>query len=214
MDQAAARLNMVEGQVRPNRVNDPRIIQAMLRLPRHLLVPPTRRALAHADAPVPVAEGRALLAPMVVARLVQDAAPRANERALVLPGLGAYGGLLLHALGLSVTALEDPRHADAARQALDAAGGGPVLVAGPLAAGHAAGAPFDLILIEGAVPALPDGLAAQLAEGGRLLAVVGEGVPRRAVRTDRLAGVLTTRVLFDAAAPPLPDFAPAAAFSL
>jgi protein-L-isoaspartate(D-aspartate) O-methyltransferase len=214
MDLAAARLNMVEGQVRPNRVTDARIIEAMLRIPREALVPPARRALAHADVPVPVGQGRALLAPMVVARLVQEAAPRAGERALVLPGLAAYGGLLLHALGLAVTALETPALAAEAATRLAAAGGGPQLVAGPLADGWAAGAPFDVILVEGAVPGMPPALAAQLSEGGRLLAVVGSTAPRQAVRAVRIAGSVSARALFDAAAPRLPEFDAEAAFAL
>jgi protein-L-isoaspartate(D-aspartate) O-methyltransferase len=222
-DFATARLNMVEGQVRPNRVTDPRIIDAMLRIRRDALVPPGRRALAHADVPVPVADGRALLSPMVVARLVQEAAPRAGQRALVLPGLSAYGGLLLHALGLAVTALETPLLAADARARLAAAAqpsaNGPTVVAGPLAEGWAAGAPYDVILVEGAVPHLPQALAAQLAEGGRLLAVVGASAPRQAVRAERIGGSavedsLAVRILFDAAAPLLAEFVAEPAFNL
>jgi protein-L-isoaspartate(D-aspartate) O-methyltransferase len=214
MDWATARVNMVEGQVRPNRVTDPRIVEAMLAIPREALVPPARQALAYADVPVGVAPGRALLAPMVVGRLLQEAAPRAGERALVLPGLGAYGALLLDRLGVAVTVLERPDLADAARHAFAAAGARLSVVAGPLDQGHAAASPYDLILVEAAVPRLPEAWGTQLAEGGRLLAILGEQVPRRAVRATRIGPSLTTTALFDAAAPLLPDIAAAPAFSL
>jgi protein-L-isoaspartate(D-aspartate) O-methyltransferase len=222
MEWAAARRNMVEGQVRPNRVNDAAIVELMLNLPREALLPAGRAALAYADVPVEIAPGRALLAPMVVARLVQEANPRAGERALALPGLAGYGAMLLAGLGLQVTALETAEHAGKARERLAALGTalgaalgtGVTVVAGALAAGHPAASPYHLILVEGALASVPSALCAQLAEGGRLLAVVGDSAPRRAVRIDRIGSSLTSRDLFDAAAPLLPDFAPAMEFSL
>ena len=161
-----------------------------------------------------LADGRALLQPMVTARLLQEAAPRAGERALVLPGLGAYGALVLERLGLVVTVLERPELAAQARAGLAAAGSHLAVQAGALADGLAGAEPWDLILVEGAVPSLPGPLSAQLAEGGRLLVVLGQDAPRRVVRADRVGGSLTQTVLFDAAAPLLPDFAPEHAFSL
>ncbi len=214
MGWTTARLNMVEGQVRPNRVTDPRIIQAMLEIPREVLVPAGKQALAYADAPVPVAPGRALLSPMVVARLLQEAAPREGERALVLPGLGSYACLVLHRMGLAVTVLETPALSDQARTLLAAAGTPLMVVAGPLDQGHAAGAPYDLILVEGAAARLPPALGAQLAEGGRLVGIVGERAPRRAVRADKLGGQLAQRPLFDAAAPVLEELGAEPAFNL
>jgi len=214
MDWARARTNMVEGQVRPNRVTDPRIIEAMLAIPREALVPPARRALAYADVPVALAPGRGLLAPMVAARLLQEAAPRAAERALVLPGLGAYGALVLARLGLSVTVLERPELADQARTAFAAAGSPLTVVAGTLEQGHAAAAPYDLILVEGAVPRLPAAWGAQLGEGGRLLAILGAEAPRRAVCMRRTGTSLTTASLFDAAAHLLDDVGADEVFAL
>lgn len=214
MDWARARYNMVEGQLRPNRVADPRIIAAMQAIPREALVPPARQALAYADAAVPVAPGRALLAPMVLGRLLQEAGPRAGERALCLPGRVACGALVLARLGCIVTVLETPDHAAAAAAALAAAGLVVAPAQGRLEDGWAAAAPFDLILVEAALPRIPAALTAQLAEGGRLLAIVGEQTPRRAVRIDRLGGSLSERALFDAAAPLLPDIGAEPAFSL
>lgn len=214
MDWARARYNMVEGQLRPNRVTDPRIIAAMAEIPREALVPPARQALAYADAAVPVAPGRALLAPMVLGRLLQEAAPRAGARALCLPGRAACGALVLARLGCRVTVLETPEQADAAAAALAAAGLALAPVRGALEAGWAAAAPYDLILVEAGLARVPAALTAQLAEGGQLLAIVGEETPRRAVRIDRLGGSLSERALFDAAAPLLPGIGAAPAFSL
>lgn len=214
MDWTTARVNMVEGQVRPNRVTDPRIIDAMLQIPREALLPATRRTLAYADVPVAVAPGRTLLAPMVVARLLQEAAPRPGERALVIPGLGAYGALVLDRLGVSLSVLERPDLADQARQAFAAAGSRLTVTAGPLDQGHAPGAPYALILVEAAVPHLPAAWGAQLADGGRLLTVLGEQPPRRAVRVTRIGSSLTMSALFDAAAPLLADIAAEPSFSL
>lgn len=214
MDWVRARTNMVEGQVRPNRVTDHRIVEAMLAIPREALVPQARRALAYADVPVPLARGRALLAPMVAARLLQEAAPRAAERALVLPGLGAYGALVLARLGLSVTVLERPELAEQARASFGAVGHPLTVVAGALDRGHAALAPYDLILVEGAVPRLPEAWGAQLGEGGRLLAIVGTEAPRRAVRMRRTGTSLSTASLFDAAAHLLDDIGADEVFSL
>ena len=76
MDFARARLNMVEGQIRPNKVTDPRIVAAMLDLPRELFLPAERRAMAYLDEDIPLGGGRALVEPMVLARLVQTAEPR------------------------------------------------------------------------------------------------------------------------------------------
>jgi protein-L-isoaspartate(D-aspartate) O-methyltransferase len=214
MDWAKARALMVEGQVRPNKVTDPRIVEAMLALPREALVPGPRQALAYADVPVPVADGRALLAPMVVARMVQEARPVAGERALALPGAAGYGAALLARLGLAVTLLETAEHQAAAMSAMRALGASVTHATGALANGVPDTRLFDLILVEGALPAPPPGLLGQLAEGGRLLAILAGPGTGQAVRVDRRGGADTLTKLFDAAAPGLPDFAAAPVFAL
>ncbi|MCS6855149.1 MAG: protein-L-isoaspartate O-methyltransferase [Elioraea sp.] len=210
MDFARARLNMVEGQLRPNGVVDPRIIEAVLALPREVCLPPQRRALAYVDADVPLAPGRWLIEPMVLARLVQAAEPKAGERALVVAAGAGYGAALLARLVAPVFALESPERFAALRAGLAALGASSVVaVAGPLADGWPAEAPYDVILIEGGVEAVPDALLAQLGEGGRLVTVETTGQPGvlgRAVRWVRVAGVATRLELFDAGTPLLPEF--------
>lgn len=210
MDFAQARLNMVEGQLRPNGVVDPRVIEAMLALPREACLPPANRAMAYVDAEVPLSPGRWLIEPMVLARLVQAAGPGASERALVIAAGAGYGAALLARLVGSVIALESPERLADLRAGLAALGAHEVnAVAGPLTDGWPAEAPYDVILIDGGVEVVPEAILAQLAEGGRLVTVETAGRPGvlgRAVRWVRSAGAATRLELFDAGTPLLPEF--------
>jgi len=217
MDFARARLNMVEGQLRPNRVTDAALLAAMGAVPREAFLPEARRALAYVDDDVPLGGGRALMEPMVFARLVQAASVGPGARVLVVAAGAGYGAAVLARMGATVVALETPgARAEALRSALAAAGAaGVTVVAGPLAEGWAAAVPYDVILIEGAVEEIPEALTAQLAEGGRLVTVRASGRPGvlgRAVRLLRVAGTVTEVVLFDAGTPLLPEFRRAPAF--
>jgi protein-L-isoaspartate(D-aspartate) O-methyltransferase len=211
MDFARARLNMVEGQIRPNKVTDPRIVAAMLELPRERFLPPERQAFAYLDEDIPVAPGRALIEPMVLARLVQAAELRETSRVLVVAAGAGYGAALCGRLAASVIALEAPGAArERLRATLAAMGADTVRVAGgPVADGWAAEAPYDAILIEGAVETIPAPILAQLVEGGRLVTVEASGragVLGVAVRLVRIGGTTTRLPLFDAGTPVLPEF--------
>jgi protein-L-isoaspartate(D-aspartate) O-methyltransferase len=205
---ADARNRMVDGQIRPNRVSDRRVLAAMRRLPRERFVPAQAIARAYADEDVPLGGGRMLLAPLSIARLVQLAAPRAGERALVVGCATGYGAALLAACGAAVTALdEDEALLAAARAALAAAGVADVtLVRGKLREGWPAAAPYDLVLIEGAAEEVPPDLAAQVrVPGGRLVGVLAAGGPvGRAVLAEPSVGGLSFQPAFDCAAPLLP----------
>jgi protein-L-isoaspartate(D-aspartate) O-methyltransferase len=217
MDFAEARRFMVEGQLRPNRVEDPRIVAAMRDLPRERFAPPAVAARAYADADLPLPGGRAMLKPMVLARLVQLAALKRGERALVLAAGTGFGAALMAAIGGAVTAVEaDPVLLAIARAALPAAvaPGAVTLVEADPVQGHAAGAPYDVIMIEGGVAAVPRAIEEQLAEGGRLVAIgLAGGPPGRALLVRRAGGALSGTQEFDAHAPALPGFAPAPAFA-
>ncbi len=218
-DFAAARDHMVDGQVRPNKVIDPRIIRAMRTLPRERFVPPHLASRAYADEDVKLPGGRALMEPMVIARLVQLLRVREGERGLVIAAGSGYGSALLAACGGTVTALEDdPSLLAVARSVLPGLAPGVSIVEGPVASGWPSGAPYDFILIEGAVDAIPDGLAAQLAPAGRLATVTaaatgqGRGVLAEAVHVGD--GVrLRAQPMFDCATPLLPQFRPPPAFT-
>lgn len=212
---AEARARMVDSQIRPNRVIDPRIVGAMRRLPRELFLPADRTALAYADEDIPLGNGRYLMQPMAIAKLVQLAAPLQRERALVVGAGTGYGAALLAACGTRVTALEDdPALLAIARRVLTQLAPGIDLAIGPLAAGWPPGAPYDLILIEGAVPAIPPALAGQLRDnGGRLVAVIGtDGRTSQAVLAESTGAGLRAQPIFDCAVPPLPSLQPAPAF--
>ncbi len=206
LDFAAARILMVDGQIRPNKVYDSRVLDALRHLPREQFMPEAQAALAYADVPVPLGNGRVLLAPMVIARLAQAAAVRTGERALVVGAGPGYGAALLAACGAHVTALEDdPALLALARRALS--GNALVkLVDGPLPQGWPATAPYDLVLIEGAVDEVPAAIAAQVrTPTGRLLAIrSGAGRTGQAILGEPSVGGLSYQALFDCTASLLP----------
>lgn len=207
---------MVEGQLRPNRVTDPALLAAMAELPREAFLPPAQRPLAYVDEDIPLGGGRALMEPMVFARLVQAAGIRPGSRVLVVGAGAGYGAAVLARMGASVVALEAPGPlAEALRASPAARAEGVKVVAGALAEGWAVEAPYDVVLIEGAVEEIPPALTGQLAEGGRLVTVRASGRPGvlgRAVRLVRVAGTVTEVPLFDAGTPTLPEFRRARAF--
>ncbi|MDN3565485.1 protein-L-isoaspartate O-methyltransferase [Paeniroseomonas aquatica] len=216
MDYADARKRMVDGQLRPNKVTDLRLLEAMRELPRESFLPPAVQARAYTDEEVPLPGGRALLEPMILARLLQLAAVRPGDRALVLGAGTGYGAAVLARMGARVTAVEsDAALLAVARVALPAClpAGAVRLEAASPAAGFAGSAPYDVVLIEGEVPEVPPALAKQLAEGGRLVGVIGDGRRNgRAVLGQKLGGSFTTSAVFDCAAAPLPAFARSVGF--
>jgi protein-L-isoaspartate(D-aspartate) O-methyltransferase len=219
MDFAAARQHMVASQVRPNKVTDPRILEAMRQLPRERFVPASMLARAYADEDVPLGNSRYLTEPMVIARLVQAANARAGERALAVAAGGGYGAALLAACGAQVTALEqDPDLIAQARAVLPELAPSVTLVTGPLTAGWKGGAPYDIILIDGATDEIPAPLTDQVKrDGGRIVAV--RAFPD-AVSHAALGEVVTWagavhvawQPLFDCATPALPAFRRAPGF--
>lgn len=212
MDFSDARKLMVDGQIRPNKVSDPRLLAALLTVPRERFVPPRQSALAYADDDVPLGGGRVLTAPLTIARLVQLAAPVAGDRALVVGAGAGYGAVLLTACGARVVALEEDKALlEMARHTLTAA---VTLIEGPLAAGWPEQSPYDIILIEGAVDEIPAALAAQLRpETGRLVTVrAGKGQASQALLAESRQGQLRSRAMFDCALPALPSLRAAPSF--
>jgi protein-L-isoaspartate(D-aspartate) O-methyltransferase len=223
-DFSTARRMMVDGQIRTSDVTDPRIIAAFLNIPRERFVAPSKIDLAYLDLDVPVADGgeissvRQMLKPMVLAKLIQAAKITERDRVLVVGCATGYSAAIFASLAGSVVALEeDATLAAEATKALSALKQslGPVdveVVRGPLTAGWPTGAPYDAMLIDGAVEVMPDSLASQLKEGGRLVCVRGRRPPAKAVLYRRTEGELSGRPIFDATAPLLPGFAEKPAF--
>jgi protein-L-isoaspartate(D-aspartate) O-methyltransferase len=211
---AAARRRMIEGQLRPNKVIDERVLGAFARIRRELFVPEALRAAAYVDEDLPLGGGRFAMEPMVAARLIQALKPERLDTALVVGAGTGYEAALLGVMVRAVVGLEeDAQLARSARAALVEEGIAAVnVVEGPLAAGWRARAPYNLVLFGGAVAEFPEEIMAQLADGGRLAAVVRAGVVGRATLAVRTAGVMSRRVLFDAATPVLSGFAAKPAF--
>ena len=203
---------MVASQLRTTGVNDPRVVAAMGRVLRERFVPEERRALAYADALVPLTPGRSLNSPMALGRMLTEARLRGTEHALVVGAATGYAAALLAELVTSVVALEEEDDlAASARQALR---GTQVIVAkGPLAKGWVKAAPYDFILIDGAVEHVPQALIAQLADGGQMaLAILDQGVSRLAVGRS-VSGAFGLTAFADVAAAFLPGFAERRGFS-
>jgi protein-L-isoaspartate(D-aspartate) O-methyltransferase len=200
-DFAAARVHMVEGQVRPNKVTDPALIAALSDIPREAFAAPACRDIAYADGDLTVVRGRAVPSPMVFARMVQEAGVRPSDSVLDLaPGTG-YSTAVLARIARAVVAVEpDAALAASAEGLMRDLGCANIQVAhAPAEAGWPERAPFDVIVIEGAVERVPDVLTGQLADGGRLVAcVVGADGVGRATLYLRTGNVVAARVLFEA----------------
>jgi protein-L-isoaspartate(D-aspartate) O-methyltransferase len=217
VDYAAARHNMVECQIRTNRVTNERLIDAMAEIPRERFVPRAREGVAYIDEDIEIAPGRYIMEPMVLARLVQEAAIKPEDVLLDIGCGTGYAAAVVARLAGTVVSLEaDAALAKEAGAALSAVGAdNAIVVTGAHAAGYARQAPYDVILFGGAIDHLPEAIPDQLAEDGRIVAVLR---PRGAVGQATLwlkhRGALSSRPLFEAAIPPLPGIARAEAFVL
>jgi len=212
---AAARAHMIESQLRPNKVIDRRVLDAFAAIRREIFVPEHLRVVAYIDEDLPLGGGRYLMEPMVVARLLQATAIERTDTVLIIAAGSGCEAALAALLARSVVALEeDPELARRARAALvDHAIASVSVVEGPLPQGYRPRAPYDVIMFCGAVAEIPSEITSQLAEGGRLLAVIQTASEiGRATLFTRTGGVVAGRVLFDAATARLPGFSPKPAF--
>src|SRR5579863_9962887 len=205
----AARVHMIESQLRPNKVTDERVIAAFMRIRRELFVPERLRGVAYVDDDLPLGGGRYMMRPMVAARLLQAAMVDAKDTALVVGAGVGYEAALLAQLARNVVALEEnPELARIGRSALvDHRIASVSYVEAPLPLGHRQRSPYDVILFGGAAEAIPEEIGGQLAEGGHLAVVLRPhpGIGRATLIT-RTGEVLAQRVMFDAATPLLPGF--------
>jgi protein-L-isoaspartate(D-aspartate) O-methyltransferase len=219
-DFATARRMMVDGQVRPNDVTDPRILGAMLEIPRERFLPPAKAPLAYLDYDIPILEGpdgharRRMIKPMLLGKMMQIAGLRDSDSVLDIGCGTGYSSAALAQLVRNVVALEeDSTLAIAAKDNLYAQGITNVSVeTGPLTAGYAARAPYDAILLQGATEVEPQMLFPQMRDGGRLLCVRPNGASGTVVVYVRSGEDVSGWAAFDAAAPVLPGFAAAPAF--
>lgn len=204
----ALRMAMVDRQLQTAGVNDPSLLDGFRRVSRERFVPATKRSLAYTDAAIELVPGRWLVEPMSLGLLLNHAQLRRSDRVLIVGAASGYSAALVELLAGRVTALES----DAALLAMARANGTEV-VAGTLVDGYAADAPYDLILVDGAVAVVPDALLRQLAPGGRLAAVIvgDDGVGRVTVGS-YAAGHFAGTSFIEAGVHLLPGFARAAQF--
>jgi protein-L-isoaspartate(D-aspartate) O-methyltransferase len=211
-DFSELRVKMVDGQVRTTDVTSAPLLDAMLSVPREDFVGAAQRELAYIDEDIRIATGaggaRYLMEASPLAKLMQLAEISAADSALDVGCGTGYASALLSRLAKSVVALEsDPALAETARSTLSSLGCGNVtVVQGALAQGHAAKAPYNVIFIGGSIEKVPESLLDQLAEGGRLVAVEGQGNSGVARLFLKAGGVVTGRRAFNAAIKPLPGF--------
>jgi protein-L-isoaspartate(D-aspartate) O-methyltransferase len=211
----AARIHMVESQLRPNRVADQAILDAFLAVPREAFVPDHLKNVACIDEDLPLGNGRWLMEPMVLGRMIQLAGIAPTETVLEIGAATGYGTAILASLARSVVGVESD--ADLARKAADNLArlgiGNAVVRQGALERGYPDRAPYDVILFGGAIAEIPAAIVDQLADNGRLLAVMknGAGLGQATLAT-KLRGSLAHRVVFDASTPLLPGFAPKPSF--
>ncbi len=207
-DFSLARRTMVDNQLRPQGVTDRGVLAAMGKIERERFVPESARALAYFDRSVRIGQGRYLMPPAALGRLLTEVQPRAGESALVVGSATGYSAAVLREAGLEVVALESDQTLVSQAHSV-----GVETVVGSLQDGWSKGAPYDLILLEGAVEEVPAGLANQLASGGRIAgAIVDRGVARLSIGT-YAGGSVGWRSLADSDVGSLPGFERPRAFT-
>lgn len=208
--EAMARRTMIDTQLRPNGVNDPALLAAIDSVDRSAHVPASAAATAYVDRAIALGGGRALNPVLTTARLIGDVGVRSGQHILIVGGATGYCAAILHAMGARVTMVEsDSALMAAARNALTGCDG-VTFVNGPLSNGAPDGAPFDALIIDGAVDHVPAALATQLNAGARVATGHGDGAVTHLARGVRVAGTETIGLIdfADLECVALPGFAP------
>lgn len=205
-----ARKNMVDCQIRPSKVTDEAVINAFETVPREYFVPSYWQGIAYIDEDIKLGKAGWLMEPVILARLLQAAAIRKEDVVLDIGCGSGYSTAVLAQLAMTVIGVDQDadmiEQADVQMQTMDICNA--ALIHGNPRDGYQAQAPFNVILINGAVPSVPGHITDQLAEGGRLVTVLrgpeyGTG---QAVLVTKTKAVITTEYLFDASTYPAPGF--------
>ncbi len=215
-DFQARRVKMVDGQLRTTDVTSHPVLDAFLTIPRESYVSDAKRELAYLDMEIAVAPGRYLMEPSPLAKLIQLADIQSTDRILDIGSATGYGAAIISTIGAKIVTLESNSElADTARANLAAANITNVeIVTGALIAGAASKGPFNVIVIEGAVSQVPKALFDQLTDGGRLVAVEGEGLSGVARLYVKTGQIVSGRRGFNLSVKPLPGFELAPQFNL
>jgi len=211
-----ARFNMIEQQLRPGKVLNPDVLDVLFVVKREEFVPPAHRRLSFADTEIPLggAAGACMLSPRVEAHALQALEMKKHERVLEVGAGSGYMAALLGVHADHVWSVEiDPRLAEIARENLRRAGVSNVTVeVGDGLAGLAANAPYDVIMLSGAVSAVPRVLLEQIKPGGRLFAIEGSAPAMEAAVYTRVGDDFRRVAVFETVVAPLREAEPAPAF--
>ncbi|NQV54451.1 MAG: protein-L-isoaspartate O-methyltransferase [Rhodospirillales bacterium] len=215
MDFDAARRNMVESQIRTNRVTDPLVISAMEEIPREIFADEAHAGIAYVDEALPLGDGRYVMEPMAYAQLLQEAAIANDDVVLDIGCATGYSSAILSRIAGTVVGLEEiPGFAAAANANLaELKIDNVAVMEGPLSAGWPAQAPYNAIIFSGAVASVPQTILDQLADGGRLMCIIAgkNGIGRGTLFT-KFGDSVSMRAVFDAGSPILPGFTPTPEF--
>jgi protein-L-isoaspartate(D-aspartate) O-methyltransferase len=213
---ATRRVMMVDTQVRPSDVTKFPIIDAMLKVPRETYVPRDKREAAYVGENLDIGGGRVVLEPRTLAKLLDALDIQPTEMVLDLGcGLGYSAAVIARLADAVIAVEEDAGLAAEAQRVLSNEGvDNAAVIAGPLAAGAAKHAPYDVIILQGGVETVPDAILAQLKDGGRIGAVFMDGAVGTAKVGYKIDGAMSWRSLFNAAAPVLSGFRKERGFTL
>lgn len=214
IDSSTALSRMIDCQLRPNEVNDERVIDAISAVPREMFVPKVKRAVAYVDEDITVGEGRFILEPRVFARLIMAADIQPSDIVLDVGCATGYSSAVLAQLAEAVVAVEENETiaAQAEKKLADHDAMNVAVVTCTLCEGVAKQGPYDVIFLEGAVEEVPAKLLKQLKNGGRLVCVKVEAGVGRAHIIRKTDDGLEEQNLFDADVLPLPGFKKAQGF--
>jgi protein-L-isoaspartate(D-aspartate) O-methyltransferase len=216
MDYQAVRHNMVENQIRPNRVTNAAVIDAMEEIPREKFVPEESAGIAYVDEAAAIGDGRYLMEPSLLARILQEANVSKDDLVLNIGCGTGYSAAVLAKISKAVVAVEENSGFAEKASALMVELGidNAVIIEDSLADGYAKQAPYDVIVISGAVEEVPQMLLDQLVEGGRLVSVLTGGPIGKVVVTQKIGESISNIEAFDAGTPLLPGFRKEKAFEL
>ena len=209
MDYSAARHNMVENQIRVNRVTHQGIINAFGKIPREAFVPDNLATLAYVDEKLMITEGRYLLQPMVLARLLQSAKIRPDDVVLEIGCGTGYSTAILASIANTVVAIEEDEALakQATNNMVELGVDNAAIMTSPLAEGYKKQHPYNAIVLSGSVAKVPESILAQLIDGGRLVTVVNKHDSLgKGVLMTKFGGSISTEEIFDAWTPILPGF--------
>ena len=213
-DYAAARQHMINSQIRTNDVTDPAILASFRAVPREIFVPIAQRSLAYSDVHIKTDDGRYLIRPRDFSKMVDAANIMPTDIVLDIACGRGYSSAILAALCETVLGLDDnDEHVQHATDLLNKANiSNAAIVKGDLKSGAREHGPFDVIMVSGSVAEVPKTWLDQLANGGRLVAVIQNGPVGRVTVYTRVGDAVGERVVFDASVPMLSGFQPSQEF--